>query len=149
MVCHAAISSTLPHISSYIDWNKFDSYQIPYSALQREHEEAITAAAEAGAGIIIRGGVAKGEPSGDLGGHKRWAAWEQANLDELLSEGESRSVFMLRFTITHPHVHTTIVGTKNSNHLAENLKAVDSGPLPEHVYSQAKRRLDQAGQRPA
>ena len=144
-----AISSTLPHINSYIEWGELDTFQIPYSALQREHEEVITAATEAGAGTIIRGGVAGGEPSGDLSSHDRWRTWEQANLDELLSEGESRSAFMLRFTIIHPHVHTTIVGTKNSNHLAENLKAVESGPLPEDVYVEAKRRLDQVGQRPA
>ena len=148
-VRHVAISSALPHINTYIEWNKFETYQIPYSALQREHEEVITAVAEAGAGTIIRGGVALGEPSGDLSGHNRWSAWEQANLDELSSEGESRSAFMLRFTITHPHLHTTIVGTSNPSHLAENLEEVETGPLPEDVYAEAKRRLDQVGQRPA
>lgn len=41
----------------------FDVFQIPYSAAEREHEALITAAAEAGAGIVIRGGAAKGAPS--------------------------------------------------------------------------------------
>ena len=38
----------------------FDAFQIPYSALNREHEEWITNAHVAGAGTIIRGGVSKG-----------------------------------------------------------------------------------------
>jgi len=38
----------------------FDVLQIPYSALQPEHEDTIAAAARAGMGIVIRGGVAKG-----------------------------------------------------------------------------------------
>ena len=40
----------------------FGVLQIPYLALQPEHEDAIAAAAKAGLGIIIRGGVAKGPP---------------------------------------------------------------------------------------
>jgi hypothetical protein len=44
-------------------------------------------------------------------------------------------------------MHTTIVGTKNPEHLAEDVKAAQSGPLPERVYAEAKRRLDAAGQR--
>jgi aryl-alcohol dehydrogenase-like predicted oxidoreductase len=55
-------SSTFPHLPRYISWGVFDAFQIPYSALEREHEEAITAAARGGAGTIIRGGVARGAP---------------------------------------------------------------------------------------
>lgn len=148
-VRYVSISSTLPHIDTYIQQGVFDTYQIPYSALERMHEDVITAAAEAGAGIIIRGGVARGEPGGDLGSHTRWSAWEKADLDPLLSDGEIRSAFVLRFTISHPHMHTTIVGTKNAEHLAENLKVIEAGPLPPKVYDEAKRRLDQIGQVPA
>src|SRR5919112_497438 len=55
-------SSTSPHIETYIQWGVFDVFQIPYSALERQHEDAITAAGQAGAGTIICGGVARGEP---------------------------------------------------------------------------------------
>jgi len=54
-------SSTLPHIRTYIEWGVFDVFQIPYSALERAHENVITEAAQKGAGIIDRGGVARGE----------------------------------------------------------------------------------------
>lgn len=144
------ISSTLPHISTYIGWGVFDTFQIPYSALERAHETVITAAARAGAGTIIRGGVARGAPEeGGLGQHDRWARWEQAKLDELLAPGESRSAFLLRFTLTHPDMHTTIVGTLNPDHLAENLRVAASGPLPQDVYAEAKRRLATIGEQPA
>ena len=147
-VRHVSISSTLPALQSYIDWGVFETFQIPYSGLERQHEEAISAAAKAGAGIIIRGGVAKGEPGESLESNKRWKPWVQANLDELCSEGESRSAFLLRFTISHPDMHTTIVGTRNPAHLEENLRAVQAGPLPQDVYAEAKRRLEGVGQKP-
>jgi aryl-alcohol dehydrogenase-like predicted oxidoreductase len=142
------ISSTLPHITQYIEQGVFDSFQIPYSALERAHENSITAAAQSGAGTIIRGGVGRGEPGAGLGNTDRWAAWEKANLDELLDEGESRTGFLLRFTLSHPGMTTTIVGTKNPDHLAENVRIAQKGALPADVYEEAKRRLQQAGEGP-
>ncbi len=148
-VRHIGISTTLPHIETFIEWGVFESFQIPYSALECQEEHSITAAAESGAGTIIRGGVAQGEPGAGLGKTEVWTTWDRANLDELRGEGESRTAFLLRFTIAHPHLHTTIVATKNPDHLAENLKAVEAGPLSPELYSEAKRRLERAGQQPA
>jgi aryl-alcohol dehydrogenase-like predicted oxidoreductase len=142
------ISSTLPHIAKYIESGVFDSFQIPYSALERDHENMISKAAQAGAGTIIRGGVGRGEPGVGLGNTDRWAVWEKAKLDDLLNEGESRTAFLLRFTLSHPDVSTTIVGTKNPEHLAENLRIAEKGALSADVYEEAKRRLLQAGQGP-
>ena len=45
------ISSTLPHIDTYIGWGVFDTFQIPYSALERQHEDAISRAASTNAGV--------------------------------------------------------------------------------------------------
>ena len=143
------MSSTLPHLPTYIDWGVFDTFQIPYSALEREHENLITNAAEAGAGIIIRGGAARGEPGVGLGDEERWKRFETAGLDELREAGESRSAFVIRFTLTHPHVHTNIVGTTNTDHLRENIDAVKRGPLSQDTYEEAKRRLDAVGESPA
>lgn len=122
-----SISSTLPHVTTYIDSGEFDSFQIPYSALERAHESIITKAAESGAGTIILGGVVRGEPGVGLGNADRWATWE-AKLDELLEEGESRIAFLLRFTLTHLGMNTTIVGTKIPDHLAENLQVAHGTP---------------------
>jgi len=68
------ISSTLPRITAFISWGVFDTFQIPYSALDRTHEAVIRAAAQSGAGTIIRGGVARGAPEeARLGNRDRWA----------------------------------------------------------------------------
>ncbi|CAG7655029.1 aldo/keto reductase [Paenibacillus allorhizosphaerae] len=142
------ISSTLPHITKYIELGVFDSFQIPYSALERDHEEMIAQAARAGAGTIIRGGVGRGEPGVGLGNQDRWAVWEKAKMDDLLDEGESRTGFLLRFTLSHPGMSTTIVGTKNPEHLAENLRIAQKGELSAQVYEEAKRRLLEVGQGP-
>ena len=138
------ISSTHPHIEAYISSGVFDVFQIPYSALERVHEDAIQKAADSGAGVIVRGGVARGEPGEGLGGTERWEAWEKASLDELLDEGETRTQWLLRFTNTHPGMHTNIVGTKSPAHLADNVKAASRGPLSAEVYAEAKKRLSAA-----
>lgn len=143
------ISTSLPHLPTYLQWGVFDVYQIPYSALERAHEDWITKAAEAAVGIVIRGGVARGEPGIGLGGAARWQAFAAAKLDELRAEGESRTAWLLRFTLTHPHAHTTIVGTLLPEHVQDNLQAIGRGPLSPEVYAEAKRRLDAAGMKAA
>jgi len=136
-------SSTHPHIDHYIKLGVFDVYQIPYSALDRHHEAVIQTAADSGAGVIVRGGVARGEPGEGLGGDA-WSKWESAKLDELVDAGETRTQFLLRFTNTHPGMSTNIVGTKNPEHLKQNVEAAARGPLPADVYAEVKRRLDSA-----
>ena len=133
-------SSILPNITDHIKMGVFDVLQVPYSALQPEHEDVIVAAARAGVGIVIRGGVAKGPPGKGQGSADLWDLWDKAELNELL-DGEHRTGFMLRFTITNPNIHTTVVGTLDPEHLLENIAAVLKGPLPASVYSEAKRRL--------
>ena len=49
------VSTILPHLPTYLQWGVFDVFQIPYSALERDHEGWITKAAEAGVGILTRG----------------------------------------------------------------------------------------------
>lgn len=144
-----SISTTLPHLPTYLDWGVFDTFQIPYSALERDHEEWITRAHQAGIGTIIRGGVARGEAGVGLGNTDRWKNFEDAGLDSLLEPGESRTAFLLRFTLSHQDVDTTIVGTLYPDHLEENVRAAEQGPLPANVYEEAKRRLEKVGVKPA
>ncbi len=144
------VSGTLPNLVEQIDMGVFAAFQIPYSALQREHEDVIAKAAETGHGTIIRGGVARGAPTAwnrtnyMVPGETMKDRWEVAKLDELL-DGTSRMEFTLRFTLSHPGLTTTIVGTKNPDHLKDNIEAATKGPLPEAVLSEAKRRLEAAG----
>jgi aryl-alcohol dehydrogenase-like predicted oxidoreductase len=141
------MSSTFPNLSDHIAMGVFDVFQIPYSAVQREHEAVITAAAEAGAGIVIRGGAAKGAPAEGKQAGMQWERWQQAHLDDLLS-GMTSMEFILRFTFTHPDMDTNIVGTVNPAHLQDNLNVLRQGPLPPDLYAEAKRRLAAAGVAP-
>ncbi len=142
-------SSTLPNITDHFELKAFDAFQIPYSLLERAHEDAITRAHELGAGVIVRGGVAKGGPARIQPTRQNvWALWEAEGLDDLLAPGETRVDFALRFTISHPGLNTTIVGTSSTEHLAENVAAAQRGPLPSDVYEETKRRLDAAGEVP-
>lgn len=69
--------------------------------------------------------------------------WAKAALDELC-DGISPSELILRYTLAHPHCHTTIVGTKNADHLAANVAAADKGPLPAELYDQVAGRVAEA-----
>jgi aryl-alcohol dehydrogenase-like predicted oxidoreductase len=149
------VSAVLPTLEEQIDMGVFDAFQIPYSALQRQHEDAIQRASDAGMGIIIRGGVARGAPE-DWEGRRYYMVpnetmrtyWESAQLDDLL-DGMSRTEFMLRFTLSLPDLDTTIVGTRSTEHLRDNLAAAAAGPLPDDVLNETKARLTAAGSRPA
>ena len=147
-VGHISISSTSPDLPIFVGRKYFESFQIPYSALERRHENVISDAAETGAGVIVRGGVARGEPGEGLGSDDTWELWRKAGLDELLDEGESTTSFLLRYTISHPGMQTTIVGTKNPSHLDLNIAAAEKGPLSDEVYAEAKKRLSDAGELP-
>lgn len=105
------VSSSLPNLPGLIDLGVFDVFQIPYSCLAPQHEALITRAAETGAGIIIRGGVAQGGPDAEVQRPALNDVWTRAKLDELLPQGMSRAELILRYTLSHPHCHTTIVGT--------------------------------------
>jgi aryl-alcohol dehydrogenase-like predicted oxidoreductase len=146
------MSGTLPNLTDHIAMGVFDAFQIPYSALEPEHDDSIRDAAEAGAGTIIRGGVGRGAPEKGADAfaqypermrealERRRDRWSDANLDDLL-DGMTRMEFMLRFTLTHPEMNTTIVGTSNLDHLAANVAAAEKGPLPADQYAAAKARL--------
>jgi aryl-alcohol dehydrogenase-like predicted oxidoreductase len=145
------MSGIRPNLPDHIAMGVFDVFQIPYSAVQRDHEELITRAAETGAGTLIRGGAARGAASQD----KNWRTgplsqdagvgqrnWQTSGIAGLVSEaGMSNMEFVLRFTLSHPGLSTTIVGTSSPAHLASNIAAAESGPLPADLYEKAKKLL--------
>jgi aryl-alcohol dehydrogenase-like predicted oxidoreductase len=138
-------SSTIPNIWDHLDLDVFDTLQIPYSALDRSHEEAIAVAHRQDVGVIVRGGVAKGGPRANRPGWVNvWEAWDATGLDDLLEPGQSRVEFVLRYTLGHPGVSTIIVGTASVAHLQDNLAAALRGPLPDDIYQEARKRLDAA-----
>jgi aryl-alcohol dehydrogenase-like predicted oxidoreductase len=144
------ISGILPNLPDHIAMGVFEVFQIPYSALQREHEDLITAAAQTGAGTLIRGGAARGAPAADkdwrqgpigLAEGEGQRRWESSGVEDLLG-GMPRLEFVLRFTLSHPDLSSTIVGTSSVSHLESNLAMAAKGPLPDDLYQEAKRRLN-------
>jgi aryl-alcohol dehydrogenase-like predicted oxidoreductase len=148
------MSGILPNLPDHIAMNVFDVFQIPYSAVQRDHEDLITQAAATGAGTLIRGGAARGAASED----KNWRTgplsqqpgagqrnWASSGIEDLIKDaGLTNMEFMLRFTLSHPGLSSTIVGTANPAHLAANIATAERGPLPEDLYEEAKKRLQPA-----
>jgi aryl-alcohol dehydrogenase-like predicted oxidoreductase len=145
------MSGILPDLPDHIEMDVFDAFQIPYSAVQRDHENLITEAAAHGAGTLIRGGAARGAASEE----KNWATgpltqepglgqrnWETSGIEDLISEaGIGKMEFILRFTLSHPALSTTIVGTASPAHLASNIAVAEAGPLPPDLYEEARKRL--------
>jgi aryl-alcohol dehydrogenase-like predicted oxidoreductase len=145
------MSGILPDLPDQIALDVFDAFQIPYSAVQRDHENLITEAADKGAGTLIRGGAARGAASEE----KNWRNaplsqqagvgqhnWETSGIEGLIADaGIGRQEFILRFTLSHPDLSTTIVGTANPAHLASNIELAEKGPLPADLYEEAKKRL--------
>lgn len=125
-------------IQEFMHWNVFDVIQIVYGGLTRKSEIAIAKAADKGIGMVIRGVVKRYHDDYD-------ALFAKAKLDELCQDAESRNAFLIRFAMSHPGLSTMIIGTKNPDHLAENIEAATRGKLPADVYAEAKRRLDAVG----
>lgn len=146
------MSGTIPELSDHIDMGVFDVFQIPYSVVEREHEDLIHKAAQGGAGIVIRGGVARGVVIKDesviddypeflrAGFRARRRLWQETGIDDLL-DGMTPMEFMLRFTISNPDMSTTIVGTANPSHLKDNVRVAAKGPLPADLYEEARNRF--------
>jgi aryl-alcohol dehydrogenase-like predicted oxidoreductase len=142
------MSGTLPNLPDHIAMGVFDAFQIPYSAVERDHEQLITDAANAGAGTIIRGGVARGLSVPDREMPERFRQsiearrerYASADVSDLIGDMTPQAL-LLRFTISHPDMHTTIVGTKNPEHFAANVAAAEQGPLPDDLYQEVKRRF--------
>jgi len=137
------ISSTLPWLTKRLALGVFETFQIPYSCIEPQHHDAITEVADAGAGVIIRGGIGRGGPKAEQLDRVPMDVWNAAGLDELC-DNMSPAELLLRFTLSHPSCHTTIVGTAKPDHLAANVAAAKKGPLPIDIYDEVKRRVAQA-----
>lgn len=138
------VSSSLPQLPALIDLGVFDTFQIPYSCLAPQHDQWIAKAAATGAGIILRGGIAHGGPDAEIERPVLNQLWEKADLDSLRPAEMSRAELILRYTLSHPDCHTTIVGTCNRAHLTENIQAAARGPLPEPLRQQITDRVAEA-----
>ena len=139
------ISTVLPYIEEFIEMDVFDTFQIPYSAMEPEHEEVIQRAAEKGIGTIIRGGVALGTPNLEDAAKRQTGVkvknrWETADLGSLAPDLDPMEM-LLRFTASHPHINSIIAGTQNLDHIANNIATIQKGALDGDLVRQIKDRV--------
>lgn len=154
VIKHIGLSTRKPYVDEFLNLDPLELFQIPYSAIQRQHEDTIETLSETkrivvARGITGRGSVAKSWMSIPIGMKDGQAksVWEAAGMDEILG-GMSRLEFMIRFAITNPHIDISLTGTSNLDHLRENLEAASKGPLEQELYKEAKRRLALSGSSP-
>ena len=117
-------SPTGPDLLEFVRMGVFDTFQIPYSALERRHEGLIQEAADAGAGIIIRGGIARGH----LGG-ERWAKWGSCPTD-----GPARRDEPLRIRAAF-HAHPSLLPHHHRGHGRPGTPPVQYGCRPGRTSS--------------
>ena len=133
------ISSTLPNITDHLAAGVFDVIQVPYSALQREHETVMNDIGKAGLGLVVRGGVARGNSG--RSSREAWDVLLATDLSDLVPDISAMEL-MLRFTLSNPNLSTAIVGTQSVEHLRSNAEAAAKGPFAPEVYQELVRRLD-------
>ncbi len=140
LVRFLGISSKLPELAEHLRPDLYDTLQLPFSLLDPSHAEAMDRGAQLGLGMIVRGGIAHGGPDAAVRREHLDRVWEDLRLDELRGPDTSRAQFILRYTLSRPECHTTIVGTCNWTHLQENVDAARAGPLPRELLDEIRRR---------
>ena len=153
------VSTNLPHVAHFYNWDVFDAWMLPYSLFQREHEDWIAKLSGSNLGTIIRSGAARGEPDYEgsvaylqgvlLSPETRWRYFESLDLDSLRGSGESRVAFILRYCLAHPGIDTIVNGTVDLDELNENVRTAERGPLPRDVVEEVNRRMSTVDMVPA
>jgi aryl-alcohol dehydrogenase-like predicted oxidoreductase len=151
LVRHLGISTRLPLLAEFIGLDAFTVFQVPYSALQRQNEDAIARLKRAGKAIVARGVTGRGAPGkdwatrpiGTVDGEVR-RLWERAALDDIL-DGMPRIEFMIRFAMSNDDVDVALVATTDATHLAADIGYAAKGPLDAQLVALARKRLASAG----
>lgn len=153
-VRHLGISSRLPQLADFIEVDYFSVVQVPFSALQRQNENAIAALQQSGKAVVARGVTGRGAPGknwetrpiGTADGEAR-QLWQKAGLDDLVG-GMSRIEFMIRFVMANDNVDVALVATTDEAHLAADVEYAAKGPLDAEIFQAACARLAAAGAGP-
>ncbi len=141
IIAHIGVSTSLPQLPAMIELGVFETFQVPFSCLAPQHLDPIREAASKDAGIILRGGIGQGGPEAAIQRPELHRIWQQARLDSLCHTTLPPAELILRYTLGLPECHTTIVGTCDLQHLAENVAAAERGPLSDSLQAEITRRV--------
>lgn len=123
----------------FAKWDDIEMAQVVYGALTRTSENVIQKVHdEDNLGVVVRGVVKNYLPVYN-------ARYEASRISELFEENESKHDFLIRYALSHPAISSLVIGTKNIEHMLDDIKAVEKGKLSDEVYAEAKRRLNFAG----
>lgn len=133
----AAYSGENEDLEFAVNTNKFKSLQTSVNITdQRDIYGILKTAEDKGMGIIAKRPVANApwrfneRPAGHYC-EDYWHRWKKMNLNFDMDWQE----IALRFTAFTSVVDTCIVGTSNIDHLRENIKIIEKGPLPNDIYN--------------
>lgn len=154
VIRHIGLSSRLPYAAEFASSDTFDVFQLPYSAIQRQHEDLAAEVARNRRAVVARGVLGRGSvakqwsvrPIGMANGEAR-NVWKSAHLDDLVGS-MPRIEFMIRFALASDAVHVCLVGTTDPDHLAADVEAAAKGPLDPALHAEARARLAAAGSAP-
>ena len=109
-----------------LDLGVFDVLQIDYSLLNRRDEELIARCADAGIGVLIKGGVSRGRLTPKVLDHMDTLDDSQrervtALLDLVDGDGEQLMALALNFLYQNSGVTSVLLGSKNLDHVQENM----------------------------
>lgn len=131
---------------------RFDTLMTSISIADQEAIElTLPLAREKEMGVIVKRGIANAawryDSEPENGYHKEY--WRRLKkLDYDFCRGERRddtgpngaASIALRFTLSLPGVHTTVVGTTNPERFAQNAKLLEAGPLPQAQIELIRKR---------
>jgi len=113
-----------------IESEEYDTIQISYNLLEREHaERLISAAAKADIGVLVKQPLALGLLTSK---HAQASPQDQDKVAPYLfleKEGQSLAQGALRFVLSHPGVHSVLCGSKRPEHLQSNAEIGDGQGL--------------------
>jgi aryl-alcohol dehydrogenase-like predicted oxidoreductase len=126
----------------------FDTLQTSFNLVdQRAHTRLFPQAEEAGMGIIVKRPIANGawgaasSPSGYADQYFRRAQAMQ-EMGPLPDAPDDRILLALGFTLYHDAVDTAIVGTRNPQHMASNLRMLaEDLPISAQTVEELRRRF--------
>ena len=133
----------------------FDTLQTSFNLVdQGARRGLLQSAQDADMGVIIKRPIANGIWGGSPEDVRSTGRYDEISdrVRQMTAAGpldgapEDRVHLTLGFTFAHPQVDTAIVGTKNPEHLVENIRQVEAGlDLSDAVVTELYRRFDEMG----
>ena len=136
----AAYSGENNELEFSIGAGKFGNVQTSVNIVEQYHlDNLLQEAKSRGMGVIAKRPLAnvpwrfEQQPYGDYS-EQYWLRWKKMNMDLGINSVNDWNEIALRFVVFTDVVDCAIIGTSNIDHLKENIKMIDKGPLPKEIY---------------